>query len=238
MTPLRRWLDPRTYVRYAARQAITLRERRRDTPALLRWCPDLACASPAWRAYADELRPAHAEYVSSVSTPEMAISLPLAVTLRVLCDAVRPASVLDLGSGFSSYVFRRHLGARVPRVRIVSVDTDPAWLDRTREFLRAQGLDDSDLITWDSLAARDERFDLVLHDIGWLSMRQQVLGQVLARANPHGVVVLDDVHLEPYFSFVRREVPRTGRRVYTLERFTRDEGRRYSMLVMSRPIPA
>jgi hypothetical protein len=51
------------------------------------------------------------EYVTYVSRPDMAISRELAVFLYSLCESIRPQYILDMGSldmgsGFSSYVFR------------------------------------------------------------------------------------------------------------------------------------
>ena len=47
------------------------------------------------------LRDPHEEFVSRVSSPDMAISLEAAAFLRALCEGLRPRRVLDLGSGFS-----------------------------------------------------------------------------------------------------------------------------------------
>jgi hypothetical protein len=47
--------------------------------------------------------------------------------------------LLDLGSGFSSYVLRAY-AAGVPGAVGWSVDDDPAWLEKTRAFLVSEGL--------------------------------------------------------------------------------------------------
>src|SRR3977135_3134813 len=52
------------------------------------------------------LEPLYARYVESVSSPVWALSLETAAVVHALCSLTRPDAVLDLGSGFSSAVFR------------------------------------------------------------------------------------------------------------------------------------
>jgi hypothetical protein len=53
----------------------------------------------------------HAAYIREVSSPEMAMSLELAHFLLGWCLWKQPKHLLDLGSGFSSYVFRLYRSA-------------------------------------------------------------------------------------------------------------------------------
>ena len=54
------------------------------------------------------LLPHHQRYVTTVSLPYQAVSLELAALLLSLCRSTRPAVIADLGSGFSSFVFRTY----------------------------------------------------------------------------------------------------------------------------------
>ena len=51
------------------------------------------------------LKPFYEEYIQIVSTPDMAISLETACFLFIFSDLISASKILDLGSGFSSFVF-------------------------------------------------------------------------------------------------------------------------------------
>ena len=86
----------------------------------------------------DELREPYDDYTRNVSHQFWAISLRLATTMLVLCDISKPARLLDTGSGFSSYALR--LWAARNGSEVTSVEYDPGWLRRTREYLEASSL--------------------------------------------------------------------------------------------------
>jgi predicted O-methyltransferase YrrM len=179
------------------------------------------------------LMAAHAEYVETVSVPEHAISLELASVLDVLCRTLRPRRVADLGSGFSSFVLRRYsveTGADV-----VSVDSDPEWLDRTRAFLVDSGLPVDALIGWDDFtAAEHEPFDLVLDDLGDIQRRIETMAYVLGLARPGGLVVVDDRHRPPVRAALDCECRARGDEVVSLRSSTVDGFGRYACLVRVR----
>ena len=81
-------------------------EARVDPIRLRRRFPELANYENQSRELTDKLRPAYEEYVASISTPDSAISLEIAALALILCRMRRPRRILDLGSGFSSWVFR------------------------------------------------------------------------------------------------------------------------------------
>src|SRR5262249_34193548 len=101
-------------------------------------------------AAADTLHQAYTDFIQRISTPDMAISIRTGAFLRILCEQVQPASILDLGSGFSSFVLRSF--AATCGATVWTVDDDPAWLERTRAFLTAGGLDDSNMWLWPSFS--------------------------------------------------------------------------------------
>ena len=53
-----------------------------------------------------EIKKYYDKYVSEISTPGMAISLESSLTILSLLEYFKPKSILDLGSGFSSFLFR------------------------------------------------------------------------------------------------------------------------------------
>jgi len=216
----RAWFDVREFAREGM-----------DWAALTRRIPPLSTFRASAAGSAAELRPLYQEYVTDVSAPYMAISLDLAVLLTVLCEALRPQSILDLGSGFSSVVFRRHAMSRGPGITVWSVDDSEEWLGRTGRFLSRHGLAADNLVGYD-LLLRDNnaQFDLVLHDLGTMDVRARTLAEAIARTRSGGVIVLDDVHKQPYASLAKRALAREGMTPYSLRRVTEDDISRYSLL--------
>ena len=143
------------------------------------------------------LRSLHSAYVSSVSTADMALSLQTASLVDCLARQLKPNRILDLGSGFSTLV----LASAAPSAVVVSVDDSPVWLSRTRDYLTAQGVTVATLAAWSDFSAdrsNEATFDLVLHDLGNMVVREGALPRVLDLVRPGGLLVLDDLHKPRY----------------------------------------
>jgi len=179
-----------------------------------------------------EVWPYYREYVSSVSPDWMAVSLELAVFLTALCRLLKPRRLVDLGTGFSSFLFRRYQQEANPSPEVWSVDDSPAWLGMTRQFLDRQHLPTDNLTMWEEFTRQNPGgFDLVLHDLGSLRVRTETLHQALGLAAPGGVVVLDDVHFGRYLRPALRLLQERKMDYHLLGAPTRDRYGRYSMLV-------
>lgn len=179
-----------------------------------------------------ELRPAYDRYVAEVSEADMAASLETMGLVLALCRGLEPARVADLGSGFSSYVLR--LWAGDSGARVYSVDDNPAWLAKTRDFLAADGLEADRLMTWEAFQAlpREEPagLDLVFHDLGDMATRRAAFDWILAKA-PGVPVLVDDVHKrkgEHFFQAART----AGRELLPLKDLTLDRFGRFSALLL------
>ncbi len=209
--------------------AIDRRRLLRDFPAL---CDDADDCRRLRAALAD----VHARYVTQVSKPGMAISVELAAYLTLLCERLHPQSILDLGSGFSSYTLRRYAQSQ-PSVSVVSVDDDDRWLGRTEKFLQEHSLPTDRLLTWREFAAGDgHSFDLILHDLGTMDTRLGVLPAVLQRLSAEGgTIILDDMHKFDYASRAKSVVAAANLTQYSLRRFTLDRLGRFSTLAAPAP---
>ena len=86
----------------------TRRIAKRDAERVRRRFPFLDGYQARASAARVRLAPEHRTYTRDVSPDPIAISLELSVFLSVVCDALGPRAILDLGSGFSSYVFRSY----------------------------------------------------------------------------------------------------------------------------------
>jgi len=189
-------------------------------------------AEAARRRLADE----HQRYVSEVSTEAAAASLETCVFLWVLCDALQPGRIADLGSGFSSYLFRAWAAqaGRAPAPEVWSADDEPSWMEKTAKFLQDNGMKTDRLLAWEAFAAEDRGpFDLVFHDLGSMPTRVRTFGRAIALAGDQGAIVLDDVHKrKKYRQFAREELLRLGRDYYDLKALLRDRYGRYAWLVL------
>lgn len=206
-----------------------------DITSLTACNPALAGLAARAAAGRSLLEPFYRTYVERVSSPVWAISLETAAVLHALCAILRPAAILDLGSGFSSATFRIYSRSAGHGCLIHSVDDDPVWLSRTQEFLESASLSTDGLLAWSQFRATASlRYDLVLHDLGNMSLRADSLDFVLRRATAAGLIVLDDVQKDPYGSLVPRACAAAGLRVFSLRDLTVDPFGRYAYLAAPR----
>lgn len=172
------------------------------------------------------IRLAYGRYVTGVSRSAHAISLQLAFHLWAILAERAPRRVVDLGSGFSSYLFSLYARERAPELEVWSVDDDPAWLERTRAFLTAEGLSTDRTLLWPDL--EEKHFELVLHDLGTMTTRERTLPAALSLGAPGSAIVLDDLHFARYRAHVERTLATGGFRAESVEAQTRDPIGRFS----------
>ncbi|HEY7912861.1 MAG TPA: class I SAM-dependent methyltransferase [Blastocatellia bacterium] len=193
--------------------------------------PGLAEALPEILSLSRAIRPQYEWYVREVSPSYMAISLKAAAVLQVLCERLKPIRILELGSGFSSFVLRRY--AALANATVCSIDDSSQWLDQTRAFLEREGLSTDEMILWGDFKEREAaRFDFIFHDLGDMSLRQTAFHDVLTMAAGGGVVFLDDMHKPPYAQHVRAALRNFSCSYVDLKRYTFDEFGRYCGLAL------
>ena len=194
-----------------------------DASQLRTFLPFLDHYVSSAHAMAEKLSADYQAYTSKVSPGPITISFELAVFLGLLSAHTRPMAILDLGSGFSSCVFRRYLKETAPASAVVySVDHSAPWLAKTGDFLQERGLDRRHLLTWEELlAAEKPKFDLALLDIGDLSMRTQVLERIVSICQPGALLVIDDMHVPSYRRAILNKLDQRGLGRYSLRNFTK-----------------
>jgi predicted O-methyltransferase YrrM len=183
----------------------------------------------------DDITPHHSAYTTSVSNDVHAASVEIAAFLQVFCEIGQPSKVADLGSGFSSFILRRHAAAADPSPEVYSVDNHEGWLGKTREYLASKGVSTDNVMIWDDFIAAAEpgSFDMVFHDMGFMDFREQTLEPVLGLTRPGGHIILDDVHKLPYRRFVHQMLSDKGLEFLSLKKITCDSRARYSYLVFT-----
>ena len=196
----------------------------RDIPRLRNDLPQLRNIDMLTRQRSEELLRYYTLYISKVSLDSMAISLELSSFLSVFCDLIRPASIADLGTGFSSFVFRHYAEQSGRDIKVWSVDDSPEWLEKSHSFLTKQGISGENMGTWDSfIDAKHDDFDLILHDLGSMDTRATTLPHVLKLVRPSGFVILDDIHITEYAPIAKKTLKESDFQLYSLRRHTKDK---------------
>jgi predicted O-methyltransferase YrrM len=202
---------------------------RYDAPRLARARPDVAGAL-AHIDSDEELRAVYDRYVAEISSWDWAVAWRTALALDALCDSLKPRRILDLGSGFSTYVECRWVQRAQSDTQIVSVDDSPEWLETTRAFLARDGFS-CELIARDDLGSLPEQsFDLAFDDMGRIEARADAIDTLVRVMAPGGVVVLDDMNVRGYRADVRARLDRAGWPLYSLRKQTIDQRGRFAML--------
>ena len=172
-------------------------------------------------------------YVQNVSDEGYAVSLPLACVLDFICYNHQPNSILDLGSGFSSFIFYSYKEQANPGARVCSVDTDPAWLVKTRDFLDLQELSSDGLCMYsDFLDGQHGEFDLIVVDLG--GGPQSRVSSILRFGRYVGmrtVIILDDMNRARLRKAARRLASEEQMDIYSLLGYTLDSRGRYAWLL-------
>jgi len=205
-------------------------ESARDLARLNRRMPQLVGARSRLTDHIARLEPYFELYISGVSKEVAAISLQLAGFLHLLCEVSLPAKIVDIGSGFSSAVFRLYQAAAPHPVEVISVDESTEWLERTRVFLKACDLPAAGMVAWNSFAPQPrEDFDLVLHDPG-VPLRSRILREVVGLPRAGGTIVFNDVQKSAYRSEVSRVAREKGIELFSVRSMTLDRFRRFATI--------
>ena len=181
------------------------------------------------KAHEQKLMPAYEAYIGGISSEDMAASMETAVFLFTLAFVKQPSQILDLGSGFSSFVFRLYAKEAGDGVAVFSVDDNQEWLSKTRSFLVACDLETTHLLDWRAFSqSKTGRFDLIFHDLGSMELRAETLPHVLDLSLPEGAIVLDDMHSEYYRPIALKIVEESGFSLYSARKYTLDRFGRFS----------
>lgn len=171
-------------------------------------------------------------YVKEVSRADMAASLQCMSFLESMCRAGSYKKLLDFGSGFSSYVFRDY-AKKDPSIKVWSVDDDPQWIEKTREYLRCHQLSDNNLTLLEKFVIAPERdFDLVLLDLNFVEVRKNYIKLAVECCKPGGMVVFDDVHKPEFMFEVLQQTRDLPVKLYNLKDLTFDQFGRYALLAI------
>ena len=192
-----------------------------------RLIPELARLEPVRARLLDS----YIDYCTTVSKRTMAMSIETATYLWWICRQSDAADVLDMGSGFSSFVLRDYASVSKHDVRVTSVDDDALWLCRTGEFLRKWHETDDGLVLWlDWLERRDVRYDVIFHDFSRGEARNASMYVAAERLTPGGMLIFDDAQHGEHQAEMRKVAEKWGLDLISLRDVTVDAVRRYAAM--------
>lgn len=179
-----------------------------------------------------KLEPYHKFYIENISSPDMAASLELATFIYTLCEVKKAAKVLDVGSGFSSFIFRLY-ASHTPGVTVFSIDDDALWLEKTKDYLKKENLNTDNMYTVDEFFKSNiADFDIILHDMNYVDVRIKYVEKVMNIAKSGGVVIMDDVHKPDYMLPLLNLLKIQDVSVYDLKPVTFDSFKRFALAVI------
>jgi predicted O-methyltransferase YrrM len=167
-------------------------------------------------------------YVREVSEASHAAAPGTVAYLYRLCDYLKPSSILDLGSGLSSAVFRKWATERRADCEIMTFDTNQEWLDKTSAFLTANELPTDGLYLWDGWISG--KFDLVFHDLAGGETRETVAPLAAAAVADGGVILFDDAQHADHLAAFERAATDNGIELYSLAKWTSDAIERFALI--------
>ena len=182
------------------------------------------------------IKAVYEEYTTCVSTPIATISLELACVIWFVLNKLKPKLIVDLGSGFSSYLFRLYQDTRKDSddvCEVFSCDDNSFWLERTSIFLKSRGLSVKGLCLWEEFTNeyQGKRPDLVLHDLGNPELRVKNMPRVFDLCKPETTLILDDIQKPPIKRAALDALEQRGGCGYDLARLTYDKFGRYAWMI-------
>ena len=194
---------------------VQLKRQKNDWKKVIDLYPGLQHFNACKRELRDKLEKPHRDYIANYSAPLISMSLKRGVFFLYLCQVLQPKKILDLGTGFSSYVFRLFAGEN-PGTDVISVDESGYWLRETTQYLSVYGLNTGGMISWEEYNKRrdDMQFDLVFVDIGDCKFRLGILPELISS-------MIDEYHVPFYRIGVNRMCNDMGAGIYSLRKMTR-----------------
>ena len=188
-----------------------------------------------WQPPRDEVFPwferlwdEYKRYCLTVSVRWMALSIETTAYAWWLCEQTQARRVVDLGSGFSSYMLRLYQQDH-PDVEVMSVDDNPEWLAKTEKWLARHDLPTDGLVTPDEFLQSDG-WDVVIYDYSGGEIRDAMMEPTVARAAADGFVIFDDAQAIVHHLMAVDACRRHGMALFSLVEQTMDDVGRHAVL--------
>lgn len=166
-------------------------------------------------------------YVTNVSTRDMAASLPVLHMIQEYCqDGI---NILDLGSGISSVALSIATD-NFEHTNIVTCDDDVNWLQKTRQYIENNNLKTHEMVLWSEFKLKNEHnYDLIFYDLGRIPTRLANMKYVFELLAKGGILIVDDVHKLSVRTEVERLLPLFN--YTTIKQTEKDEFGRFALVL-------
>jgi SAM-dependent methyltransferase len=179
------------------------------------------------RPYVQALMEPYIDYCRNVSRFGMPVSIQTAALFAYVCCETKATRILDLGSGFTSYI------SHVLSDEAVSVDDSREWLDRTGSFLDGYKVGSDGLMLWDDWqASPGGPYQVVIHDFASGATREASMSTAVQVLAERGVVIFDDANHETHHAEMLRVADAAGLRFVDVTQETLDECGRYALMAV------
>lgn len=132
-------------------------------------------------------------YISTVSSKQATADIDIIKFMMEKINEYKPATVADMGSGFSSAVLSTYEHGSVD-----SVDDNYDWLDKTKAFLNEHDLhkEDQKIIHFVDFRLKKKKYDFVFYDIGMTrpTRIEHMEETTTQNVNEGGYILYDDLH--------------------------------------------
>lgn len=186
----------------------------------------------------EKLKPFYEKYTNgpnAISTDGMAISLETATFMYYLCDTYKFKTLMDRGSGFSSFVLRLYADEQDFDVKVYSIDDNKEWLNKTKEFLKLVDLDCKNIYLWSWFYGRYKnklKFDFILEDAK-KQLRMDTPNELTSFINEkNGMILWDDALV--HNGILTNQCERLKMNKYDTIKYTMDKYNRYATLTTKR----
>lgn len=181
----------------------------------------------ALKPYGEAIVGPYVDYCTNVSRRGMAISIETATLFAYVCSVKQAKRVLDLGSGFTSYV------GRCCADEVVSVDDNQEWLDKTAGFLTRYDVNTDGLKMWDDWVANPGGpYDVVIHDFSSGAKREASMWNAARSLAPDGVVIFDDAQHYKHLNEMIKVIRNYGLQFVDVKEWTEDEIHRFALMAV------
>lgn len=172
------------------------------------------------------------KYTEEISFDYMAVSLETATFLLTICQIKKPNAILDLGSGFSTFMFNLYKKEAAHSVEVWSIDDSRKWLNKTRLWLSKKNISSPNLLSWKEFQKlKPVPFDIIFHDLGDMQLRLHTLPQILTLLSPAGLAILDDLQFPFYEPEAKNIIKMNNYKLYSIRKYTKDRFGRYASIV-------
>lgn len=172
-------------------------------------------------------------YTTNISTDGMAISLEMSAFMYAFCNEYKFETLMDRGSGFSSYVLRLYAKIQDFPVEVYSVDNHEGWLEKTKLFLERNNVSTDNLYMWDDFKGFNIKFDFILEDAK-KKLRVETPKQLVNFAKNNGVILWDDAKVHSGLIDNMRKKKKMD--FYDTKKYTIDKYNRYGVLTSRRKL--